>query len=143
MDTPVVITLDGDGGCLRIEVERSDAQASYDGWARCYLVMPSGETYLGAGTGDEVLPRLLASIDDPPPGTSGAAYFGRDAHLVVSLAEAWCGIYVAADGAIRHVFFLDGLARVACIGHVTLSPAQWVEWQQRLTAALARVRGQV
>ncbi len=143
MDTPVVVTLDGDGGRLRIEVEWSDAQASYGGWARCYLATHAGETYLGAGIGDEVLPRLLTSIDDPPASTSGTAYFGRDAYLVVSLAEAWCGIYVAVDGVIRHVFFLDGLARVVCIGHVTLSPVQWIVWQQRLAAALPRVRGRM
>ena len=139
MNTPVVVTLDGDGGRLRIEVERSDAQASCDGWARCYLVTQAGETYLGAGTGDTVLPRLLASLGDPPPGTSGAAYFGCDAHLVVSLTEAWCGIYVAANEMIRHVFFLNGLAHVECIGHITLLPAQWVTWQRRLTTALSRI----
>lgn len=133
MDKTLVTTIEGEGGGFQIEIDITDQTAWSHGWAKCYLLTPGEKVYLGAETSDNLLPRLIDQLGNDAEGEFGKDVFGRNAHLVRMLTEAWCGIYVAPSGGARTLFFLDALhAPIHCVGQIEVPEARWIWWRQRL-----------
>jgi hypothetical protein len=132
MAQPRDIDLKGEGGTLHLEVEAND-------WTRCYLLADHRRIYVGAEGFGILASRLITELHSVARGTVGADIFGQPARWVRSLAEAWCGIYMAPQGTDRRLFFLDGRADpVRCIGTINLTEAQWRNWCQELEEVVGR-----
>jgi hypothetical protein len=120
-----VITLEGEGGALRLE---TDAR----GWTDCFLVAGGGETYLGGDTRARLVPRLLAGLD-PLAGPPIGRLAGHDVHWVLTLSEAHHTLYAADENGARLLIWQAPDTAVA--GTISLSPARQAEWRSRLTSS--------
>ena len=129
--------IEGEGGSFQIEINVNEQTAWSCGWAKCYLSTNAERVYLGAETSDNLLPSLIAQLDNDTEGEYGESIFGRNAHLVRTLSEAWCGIYIAPSDSARTLLFLDALHKpIQCLGKIEVPETRWVRWRQQLEKLL-------